>query len=153
MVWPHPRVLARIKNQKPNLKFILQISPHLDDYNDMAIGQISERLADDYRGLADYVIVDFSRGLGKELAVGQTMAYLEGISKMNPEIGLSTGGGLHAGNLLIKIGSLLPRYPQLSFDAQGQLRDNLMSGGGTLCIPRAQNFLSTGFTMTAPHNL
>ncbi len=149
MVWPEAKALQRVKTQYPRLKYVLQVSPHLAGYQLMTPMQVACKIKAVYGNLIDYVLVDFSRGLGQELPLDDVRLYLRAIAEINPDISLGTGSGLYAENLRPLITQLTPEFPDLSFDAQGRLHDN-SDGGGRLMLPETIAYLKEGAQITVP---
>lgn len=74
-----------------------------------------------YSGLVDYVLLDASHGQGKRLDVEQLQPFIAELSAIDG-VGLGIAGGLNAKVVLQELPALLAQYPDLSFDAEGNLR-------------------------------
>lgn len=88
--------------------------------------RIGERLAE-YDGVANYVMVDPSEGMGKEQDPTFVLRCFEEISARMTRVGLVAVGGLSADNVSEKLSPLARRFP-IGTDAEGKLRtadDNL----------------------------
>lgn len=148
IAWPDAESIRRVRDQYPRLKIVQQISPHLPEYQNVEMEDIAVFLNQRYAGLIDYVLVDFSRGLGKELDTTEISYWLDVISALNPNLRLVVGGGLEAGNLDSLIRPLLVDYPSLSWDSEGKQRDN-SDGGGHLVLPNAKSYLEKSFALSS----
>lgn len=146
LVWPDEAALWRVKTQYPRLKFVLQVSPHLAGYLLMSPAQIANTINVKYGRVIDYVLVDFSRGFGKQLPLTEVCKFLSLIEMVNPQISLGTCGGLEADNLRQTIGKLITDYPQLSFDTERRLRDDSPLSG-QLDLAAAKAYLQTAATI------
>ncbi|MFA6526351.1 MAG: hypothetical protein WCT26_02985 [Candidatus Buchananbacteria bacterium] len=149
--WPDAESIRRVRDQSPRLKFILQVSPHLKDLLRMSIKETASNYAKAYGNLADYFLIDRSRGFGLELDPAYTSIMLERFAEFlgcKRDNAFVVGGGLEAGNLDRLIQPLLVDYPSLSWDSEGKQRDN-SDGGGHLVLPNAINYLEKSFALSS----
>lgn len=154
--WPDEKAIAKVMDQAPGLKLIFQLSPHMAEYEGMEFRDITDSFYKRYRDLADYVLVDFSRGLGHELRPELIYQYLIElkikIEEHKSDIGLVIGGGLEADNVKRLIGALLNDFPQLSWDTEGKLRDD-SEGGGHLVLFKAVKYINESVKLIKPVEL
>jgi hypothetical protein len=76
----------------------------------------------DYRGAIDYVLLDPSSGEGRKFDPVELLPYIDVLERKNSNVGIGVAGGLSA----VQLSHLLPvidRYPRVSVDAEGGLRD------------------------------
>jgi|GEM_PF-1643800 len=145
-MWTEVADLEWFRKRYPTISVIQQVGgmvQHACHHKPRAIAEwIRER-----RDFIDYVLLDSSDGTGLNLNV----AYMEEmigriiqkvLGKM-PLIGVA--GGLRE-ETLRNIEPLLRLYVELSYDAQGKLRDE-KSGGGDLVVPRMKAYLREGFAL------
>ena len=96
----------------------------------------------EYLGLVDYILLDPSGGRGESFHPEAMDWFLEDLQKeVGNKIGLGVAGGLSAETLKQQIGPLVKKYPDLSIDAEGRLRDendNLDLAKATLYIRKAR---------------
>lgn len=151
VVWPDEEDLRKVKTQYPQIKFILQVSPHLIGYSIMKPQQIGWRIKSIYGDLIDYVIVDFSRGLGLKMPIDDVRLYLSAIIKENPKILPAVGGGLNGQNVRRIMSELVAEFPNISPDAENRLRDD-SPAGGKLIIEEAQLYTDEAFEGLEPYN-
>ena len=108
--------MEKMKKKYPGLKMILQLEPE-----DIEVPEATGRRVNDYDGLVEYVIIDPSRGIGKELNMYDTLNVLNKI-KINamPVI----AGGLSAANVGGVIKSFRKEYGDgFCIDVEGKIRD------------------------------
>ena len=123
MAWPEPRSI-----QLPNhLRMVLQLG-------DIALTECGNDPKTAAKRLKEYnhvdqqtsvitdVLIDGSCGHGTPLNAEKTEAYIAAITESCPNLGIGVAGGLSA-ETLGSIKPLLKKYPRLSFDAEGKLRD------------------------------
>jgi len=95
-----------------------------------AVGGTPKGVADmlyNYIGLIDDVLFDQSGGLGKPLDTERARRFLYAIAERGWDLGLGVAGGLSPDSLGL-VEPLVAEFPDLSIDAEGQLRnpeDNL----------------------------
>lgn len=126
MAWPDPRVLEKFGEECfPPFHwrgFILQVGNRAFELVNNSPKRLAEKIAGEYRALIDYVLLDSSGGTGKLLNGEELAPYLEELYGAVPELGIGVAGGLSYETLHV-IRSLAEKYPRLSIDAEGRLRD------------------------------
>ena len=113
---PNVKEIETIKKKYSDLKIILQLQPQ-----DIEIPETTGRKVKYYDGLVDYVIIDPSRGVGKELDMYDTLKVLNKIQiNAIPVI----AGGLSSENVANVISFFKREYGnEFCIDAEGKLRD------------------------------
>lgn len=140
MVWPNRVALANIKAAHPHIKFLMQVSPHriAQKSSEKTTRQIVDRLVSDYNNVADYLLVDWSRGRGKDVDIDVACEFLNHLSDAESPFTLGIAGGLCA-ETFERCEQLLASFPNLCFDAEGRLRTKRR--GGVLDVEKAQAFI------------
>lgn len=91
----------------------------------------------DYHGLADYLIFDLSGGEGRPLSIDYLRSYLRAAREAGFNFGLGVAGGLGP-NTLSLVEPLVVEFPNLSIDAESQLRD----ANDNLDLNKTQEYLA-----------
>ncbi|MDO8408385.1 MAG: hypothetical protein Q7S95_04140 [bacterium] len=123
IVWPSSIALRDFHRfvRKQKLSVVLQInhgSIALAGGTPVAIVEKLRR----YEGLIQHLLVDASGGLGKALNVSWAQLYLRAFRDAQLPFALGVAGGFGP-NSMEPIKELLAEFPDLSWDAQGRLRD------------------------------
>lgn len=116
---PHisPETLDKIRDRLYGKNIILQLGGRAsDDGTALDI----ERIGKEFGHLANYLLLDFSAGRGREFDVNTMLAYIPILAQWAKVV---VGGGLDQTNLAQKLDPLLKVYQDLSWDAEGKLRD------------------------------
>ncbi|HSX47676.1 MAG TPA: hypothetical protein VLF63_02790 [Patescibacteria group bacterium] len=128
-------IFSAYKDRYPDQSIILQAgSIILNNYSPKVV---AEKLKD---MPADYVLLDHSGGMGKELEVERIRGYVDEVYQQQIPIGVAVSGGLEAGNVEELFGPLAEMYPNLSCDAEGRLRKGSV-GSTTLDLELAEDFI------------
>ncbi len=129
--WPDPLTLMHLRAIEHQLGersmiIVLQIGGGAFDKIHHSPGRLAEKIHDEYLDLIDYVLLDPSGGKGEPFNPQKALEYLRALradNGINQTIGLGVAGGLSAQNIgLLK--PILEEFPDISFDAEGQLRDS-----------------------------
>jgi len=120
MIWPDPRMLDAISQSHPRLDLIMQIGSGAFDY---AGGEQEILLYNlkHYREVIDCVLLDCSMGKGREMDSDLFKGYLKLLRRNRPDLAVAVAGGLGPKTLPL-VDPLIYLYPEISIDAQGQLR-------------------------------
>ncbi len=142
MVWPNPKVLESYLKLHPKSKIILQISKKALLDVSFSPQLMAGKIATEYRGLVNYVLLDQSGGHGRELDFFSAWDCVN-ILKMfcDSDIGIGVAGGLFAGNVWRLFFPLERDHHALSCDAQGRLHN--MTNGGGLILQAAKKYIQT----------
>ena len=121
MIWPDPGQIANgVHASRKQIEVILQIGKNaLAEVNDDPQAVV-ERLRD-YDGVIHRVLLDKSMGRGIGMDAQVLLPFARAIKESLPSIGLGAAGGLGP-KTVSKILPLIQEMPDMSFDAQGQLR-------------------------------
>lgn len=76
-----------------------------------------------YAPLVNDILIDMSGGMKKPLDVFFARTIVEAVAEKHPNLGIGVGGGLGPGKMEA-IEPLLREYPNLSWDAEGAVRDD-----------------------------
>ena len=120
--WPDPAALIEFLNRSHPRRIVLQAGREAMASVDGDPTQLAQRCAE-YTGIVTDVLVDASEGLGLPLDAARSAEYLDALAVAAPGLGMVVAGGLHAGNTDELLSPLLPRWANVSIDAEGRLRD------------------------------
>jgi hypothetical protein len=121
MIWPDPdKVKEAIKASGKDIEVILQIGENAmeDAKNDST--EIVERLYF-YQDVITHVLLDKSMGKGLGMNAKELLPFARAIRKAYPNLGLVIAGGLGPETMHLAQ-SIVAEFPDVSIDAQGQLR-------------------------------
>ncbi len=121
--WPNPSALIRYRERNQPRRIVLQAGREAMASVDGDPARLAERCAE-YVGIVTDVLVDASEGLGLPLDAARSANYLAALADAAPGLGLVVAGGLHANNINDLLSPLLPRWANVSIDAEGRLRDS-----------------------------
>ena len=121
MIWPDPgQVASGVHASRKNLEVILQLNTDaLNEVNNDP-DNLAARLAD-YEGVIHRVLLDKSGGKGQGMCAALLEPFLDTLSAKTPWLSLGVAGGLGPKTMHL-LGNLPSFCPNLSIDAQGQLR-------------------------------
>jgi hypothetical protein len=143
-VWPPPTALRAYREAFPSVGLVLQIGRGAIAAVEGSPEILARRLAD-YGGLVDAILLDSSGGRGIPIDTGTAGTFLAAIAAARPELGLGVAGGLGPETLDL-VAPLAGRFPGLSIDAEGRLRD----AGDRLVPARAADYVRRALAMLAP---
>ena len=120
MVWPDSDLIKEYRENHPKIRVVIQV-------NKVALEQINndpqfliQRLKD-YGDSIDYALLDKSMGRGLGMDEKALRPFVQELAENMPELGIAVAGGLGP-NTIHLVQGLVRDYPQISIDAQGQLR-------------------------------
>ena len=142
--WPDPAALVEYLERSQPCRIVLQAGREAMASVAGDPARLAQRCAE-YAGIVTDVLVDASEGLGLPLDAARSAQYLEALSDAAPDLGLVVAGGLHAGNIDELLSPLLPRWANVSIDAEGRLRD----ADDRLDIEAAVGYLRAGRELLA----
>jgi hypothetical protein len=146
IAWPDRMVLMDFKLEFPETVMVIQLGGRLWPLTDIHPLDLAKKVLDLYDGIADYVLLDPSGGLGIPIDESMLRPYMEAlatfVSAARRPMGLVIAGGLHADNLEI-IRPFCELFPGLSFDAEGRLH----SGPGQLDADHCRRYLQRAATL------
>lgn len=141
IAWPDPLVLSRFRNHWPERILVLQLGGRRWPLTNYTPDDLGKKVLD-YDGIVDYVLLDPSGGLGREMDVAFMQEYLEGIDRSvsvaRRQIKLAVAGGLNA-DTVSALQPLCEEFPGLSFDAEGKLH----GASGALDLVACKQYLQT----------
>jgi len=121
MVWPDPGQVAHgVHTSRRQIDVILQIGERALDEAGGDPDQLVERLRD-YEGVINRVLLDRSMGRGIPLDAEKLLPFALAIRENFPDFGIVAAGGLGPETVHL-ITPLIAAVPDMSIDAQGQLR-------------------------------
>jgi hypothetical protein len=123
VAWPHPNILEEFNTLTADhfVALILQIGQKAFDMVNNSPEQLANKLVE-YKGVTDYILLDPSGGVGKKMEIPVIRDYLAAIRDKDLDINLGCAGGLCSGNL-DELRPLIEEFPDLSYDAEGRLRN------------------------------
>ncbi len=141
--WPNPTELERYVESHYGKMIVLQVGAGAYEMVERSPKALAAKIRDEYDDLIDYVLLDPSGGAGKPFDLGVARDQIEKITaKCSALVGVA--GGLH-GNNLESLDSLISDFPELSIDAEGQLRTP--QPGDTLDMAKASTYITRSFEM------
>lgn len=121
MPWPDPGVIANAAHaSRKNPEIILQIGGNAFEEVDNDVDRVVEKLYP-YHTFISHVLLDKSMGRGLGMDAEALAPFASAIAKEYPKIQLVFAGGLGPNSLNL-LDPLLSEFPNMSIDAQGQLR-------------------------------
>ncbi len=144
MIWPDREALWDFRDIRSDLKIVLQVNSRAmalqdDDPEKVAL------LIEQYSPAINYVLLDKSMGRGRGMDAGALLPYCRAIRTCTPEIGLAVAGGLGPDSLHL-LGPIIEEFPDVSIDAQGQLRKS-GSSLDPIDWSRAEKYLHDAMTI------
>lgn len=130
--------LTRFKQQYPETAIILQARSFIMEQ--ASPNEVTAKL----RTLpVDYVLFDASHGQGKAMNAHSLQQYIDAVYQGQLTLGVAAAGGLEASNIDTLLGPLLNMYPDLSFDAEGRLRNSRNSSTSRLSLDLVEKYLKS----------
>lgn len=123
IAWPDPMILKTHKELHPDKVIVLQVGELAFTMIGHSPERLAAKVAAEYKGLIDYVLLDPSGGYGRDFDPAEIAEYLDALKKARLGIGLGVAGGLSA-TTLHNIKPLIAEFSSLSIDAEGRLRDS-----------------------------
>ena len=120
--WPSVAELSGYRRQFPEMTIVLQISQTSLQMVDSSARDLVDKLAREYAGLVDYILLDPSAGYGIPLDSRWAAEYLQVLHEADLGMGLGVAGGLGPSSLDL-VEPLINDFPDLSIDAESRLRD------------------------------
>jgi len=113
--WPEPATFEILRGKT----VVLQLNGRATA--ELTPEQVAAKL-DPYAGLVTDVLVDLSGGRGLPFDPKRAAELLQAIDERHPTMGLGVAGGLSVETMGLVV-DLAERFPRLSVDAEGRLRD------------------------------
>ena len=120
--WPDPEALVEYRRRCSPNRIVLQVGREAMASVNHEPSEVARRCAR-YSGIVTDVLVDASEGLGRPLDAVVSARHLDAIALAAPGLGLVVAGGLSAENIAPLLSPLLPKWSNVSIDAEGRLRD------------------------------
>lgn len=122
MIWPQAQLIRDVKRELPNLEIILQLGKialcEMEDAGDLLVDKLIP-----YLNSVDYFLIDWGMGKGEPMDTRMVQEYLANARTLLPDTKLVVAGGLGPTSYMV-LHDFVRLYPQLSCDAQGQLRSS-----------------------------
>ncbi len=146
MAWPSVSEIADFHaryTEKDKFTIVLQVGDAAFAAIENSPHALARKLST-YIHQVDYVLLDQSGGLGKALDVEVMDTFLEEIygTSLNGYFNIGIAGGLDSSNIE-RLKPLIEKYPYLSIDAEGRLRDP----SEHLNIPEVIRYLTAAYTL------
>lgn len=140
--WLDEIEIRKIKEQFSDVNVSIQLSENC--MKGMTAADIAKRISL-YHGI-EYVLIDPSRGRGKELDIIRSCNIYRESKKRNPEIHIAFAGGISGANVASIIAGLFEHLETIDFsiDAEGKLRDkhsNDFFGDDDLNLSKVREYL------------
>lgn len=142
LCWPDPREIERYRLRPHTTEdvVVLQVGSRALQAVDSRPDKLLSRLRD-YQGLVEYLLLDPSGGLGRELDSAMATNMVKELAEAGLNIGLGVAGGLEAGTVE-RLRPMLASYPWLSWDSEGRLRT-----GDRLDLAKCYDYLSASLQL------
>lgn len=137
--------LARVKADT-QLEVILQAHQHsMEHFAPAALARVLGKHAD----TLDYVLLDSSHGKGLRLDTTKLRPYADALfgSEALSKVGIGIAGGLRGSVVAEALPEMLSRFPELSWDAEGQLHPLTPQGSRPVSFPAAQSYFEASATV------
>lgn len=121
MIWPNPKILYEVKEAFPDLEIILQVSSKAIAYawkHKLDMIDALSAYNDDH---IDYILLDYGMGRGTPFNPTQAVELVEAALTVYSQRRVALAGGLGP-NTFNNLKPIFDKYPDISCDAQGQLR-------------------------------
>lgn len=122
IAWPPPQILERYRWVHQNIAIVLQVGRRAFEEVGDDPATLAEKVASEYRGLVEHVLLDPSGGRGEPFDPDTARACLDALAAKDLGIGLGVAGGFSA-TTLYRLEPLARDFPALSIDAEGKLRN------------------------------
>lgn len=124
IAWPPLDELEVYKKRYPDKTIILQVGSSATKIFNNVQTRIMPTLSSYYR-VMDYILLDPSGGIGKQFNIDEMKSYIDCIKLRTSlfDLGIIVAGGLCANSADELLSPILDKYPDISIDAEGLLRD------------------------------
>lgn len=127
MIWPSGDEIKALATDYPTLRFVLQVNRAMFSNVKRSPQILATEIAKKYGPSITDVLFDMSGGTGQEIDLAETEQVLDALygalgGADAGGIGIGVAGGLHWQNV-VRLRPLFDRWPDLSIDAEGRLRD------------------------------
>ncbi len=131
-----------IEDVKSSYQLEIFLQAHKDAMSDLGPDGIVKRLGS-YAHVVDYLLFDASHGTGRRLDVAALSPFVaEAYDKLDvARTGIAIAGGLNQQVVREDLPELVERYPNLSWDAEGNLHPVQHTGKRPLDIPTTKDYL------------
>jgi len=121
MVWPSPSMINLWLRNRGSKTIVLQCGSRAMAEINNSPEQLVEK-SKNYEGIADYLLLDPSGGLGQSFNYEHLLLYLDALhlARLNTRFGVA--GGLSPETFEPLMIPILERFPDVSIDAEGRLR-------------------------------
>ncbi len=120
MIWPPVEDIMIFSDARQDLRVILQINGRSLEQAGDDPAEVVRRL-EEYSGALDCVLLDKSMGRGLGMDAQALLPYLRALRDAMPDLHLAVAGGLGPDTLQL-VEPIVDEFPDISIDAQGQLR-------------------------------
>jgi hypothetical protein len=122
MIWPSSAVITAFAARFPNVRIILQVGSKALEGIDDDPETLIERLKP-YEDSIQDVLIDRSGGKGISMNAALLEPFIYELRARRPDLGITLAGGLGPDTLHL-VEPLVRKFPDLSIDAQGRLRQS-----------------------------
>jgi hypothetical protein len=131
-----------LENVKSSYGLEIFLQAHKDAMADLGPHGIVKRLGA-YAHVLDYLLFDASHGTGQRLDTAALTPFIaEAYNKLDPtQTGIAIAGGLNQQAVREDLPQLIEKYPNLSWDAEGNLHPIRETGKRPLDIPTTRDYL------------
>jgi hypothetical protein len=119
--WPSKEIVVAYKFLFPDDTLVLQCGAGAVKSVECNPQKLAERIAE-YNGGVEYALIDPSGGYGKPMDVSFALETLRCLNKVDYDMNFGIAGGLN-GDTIEMIRPIVEKFPDVSIDAEGGLRD------------------------------
>jgi hypothetical protein len=156
ITWPSIDSIRLYRMYHPDAKIIVQVGGKALESMNNNPTRIAQAIAS-YQGVANYALLDPSGGKGIPFDTLEMQRYLDAIyyNGIHEHIGIGIAGGLTARTVGATIDHFFSRYPNLSIDVEGNVRnadDTLNVSSGALYLENAYKAFNKTKTEAVAHH-
>lgn len=124
MIWPSKKLINEVKGAYPDLEIIMQVSHKALEQAHSHDLSMTDVLSTYPLDALSYILIDFGMGRGTPFDPQHALSLIEEALTVLPQRKIAVAGGLGP-DTYENLRPILRKYPDISCDAQGQLRPSM----------------------------